>query len=150
PLLTPAIIYLLAREWLEVSAFDMFLTVFNVVLIPIILGLIVKLILRKTTEKVIPAIPLVTVIAITAIVTAVVAGSKEQIIGTGLFIFCVVILHNGLGYFVGFIIAKLFKQPYAYQISVAIEVVMQNSGLVATLSSAHFAPIVAVPSAIFR
>src|SRR5699024_9438404 len=70
PLLTPAIIYLLAREWLEVSAFDMFLTVFNVVLIPIILGLIVKLILRKTTEKVIPAMPLVSVIAITAIVTA--------------------------------------------------------------------------------
>lgn len=149
PLLTPAIIYLLAREWLEVSAFDMFLTVFNVVLIPIILGLIVKLILRKTTEKVIPAMPLVSVIAITAIVTAVVAGSKEQIIETGLLIFGVVILHNGLGYFVGFIIAKLFKQPYADQKAVAIEVGMQNSGLGATLASAHFAPIVAVPSAIF-
>src|SRR5699024_12301116 len=80
--------------------------------IPIVLGLIVKLILRKTTEKVIPAMPLVSVIAITAIVTAVVAGSKEQIIETGLLIFGVVILHNGLGYFVGFIIAKLFKQPY--------------------------------------
>src|SRR5699024_9469591 len=149
PLLTPAIIYLLAREWIEVSAFDMFLTVFNVVLIPVVLGLIVKLILRKTTEKIVPAMPLVSVIAITAIVTAVVAGSKEQIVETGLLIFGVVILHNGLGYFVGFIIAKLFKQPYADQKAVAIEVGMQNSGLGATLASAHFAPIVAVPSAIF-
>lgn len=149
PLLTPAIIYLLAREWLDVSAVDMFITVLSVVLIPIVLGLIVKFILRKTTEKIIPAMPLVSVIAITAIVTAVVAGSKEQIIETGLLIFGVVILHNGFGYLLGFLIAKLFKQPYADQKSVAIEVGMQNSGLGATLANAHFAPIVAVPSAIF-
>src|SRR5699024_12458294 len=90
PLLTPAIIYLLAREWLEVSAFDMFLTVFNVVLIPIFLGLIVKLILRKTTEKVIPAMPLVSFIVLSSIVIAVYAGSKEKIFEIGQLIFVVV------------------------------------------------------------
>src|SRR5699024_10500065 len=80
PLLTPAIIYLLAREWLEVAAFHMFLTVFNVVLIPIVLGLIVKFILRKTTEKVIPAMPLVSVIALTSLVIAVVLGPTDHFI----------------------------------------------------------------------
>src|SRR5699024_5895435 len=128
----------MTRKLLDVSALGMLLIVFNVVIIPIVIGLIVKLIIRKTKETVIPAIQLVSFIAITAIVTAVVVGSKEQIIETGLLIFGVVILHNGLGYFVGFIIAKLFKQPYADQKAVAIEVGMQNSGLEATLASAHF------------
>src|SRR5699024_4100904 len=86
---------------------------------------------------------------ITAIVTAVVAGSKEQSIETGLLIFGVVIVHNGLGYVVGFIIAKLFKQPYADQMAVAIDVGMQNSGLGATSASAHVAQFDAVPREIF-
>src|SRR5699024_6399305 len=96
-----------------------------------------------------PAKPLVSDIAITHLVTAVVAGSEEQIIETGLLIFGVIILHRGLGSFAAFIIANFCKQPYADQKAVAIEVGMQNSGLGATLACAHFAPIVAVPSAIF-
>src|SRR5699024_7573466 len=89
------------------------------------------------------------VIADTALVTAEGARRKEEIIETGILIFGVVILHNGVGNFVGVIIAILFKQSYADQKAVAIAVVMPNSGLDATLASAHFAPIVAVRSAIF-
>lgn len=149
PILTPAIIYLLANEWLNVSATDMFMTVVKVVLIPIFLGLIVKLLFNKTVEKTLSAMPLVSVIAITAIVTAVVAGNKEEIIQSGLLIFAVVILHNLLGYLFGFVLATLFKQSYKDKKAIAIEVGMQNSGLGATLATAHFAPLVAVPSAIF-
>src|SRR5699024_9362414 len=69
-LLTQLIVYLFARECLEISAFDMCLTVINVVLIPVVIVLIDRLILRKTTEKIVSAMPLVSVIAITAIVTA--------------------------------------------------------------------------------
>jgi bile acid:Na+ symporter, BASS family len=93
--------------------------------------------------------PLVSVIAIVMIVAAVVAGSKEKIIESGLLIFAVVILHNGLGYLFGFLIAKLFKLDYADQKAISIEVGMQNSGLGAALAAAHFSPIAAVPSAIF-
>ena len=149
PFLTPAIIYLLAKEWLAVSAVDMFMTVFKVVLVPVVLGLIVNLLFRRATEKAVPAMPLVSVVAITAIVTAVVAGNKEEIIASGLLIFAVVILHNLLGYLLGFLISTIFRQPYADRKAIAIEVGMQNSGLGATLATAHFAPITAVPSAIF-
>ena len=93
--------------------------------------------------------PLVSVIAIVMIVMAVVAGSKENIIESGLLIFAVVILHNGLGYLFGFLIAKMFKLNYADQKAISIEVGMQNSGLGAALAAAHFSPLAAVPSAIF-
>ncbi|WP_040037780.1 bile acid:sodium symporter family protein [Bacillus thermotolerans] len=149
PVFTPFIIYILASEWLEVSAADMFISIIKIVLFPILLGLIVKLFLKEQAEKGVEVMPLVSVIAIVAIVAAVVAGSKEQIMQSGLLIFGVVILHNGLGYLFGFLAAKLLKLSYPDQKALSIEVGMQNSGLGAALASAHFSPLAAVPSAIF-
>lgn len=149
PFLTPAIIYVLASEWLQVSAANMFMSVVKIVLFPIVLGLIVQFFLKEQAKKSVDIMPLVSVIAIVLIVAAVVAGSKEKIMESGLLIFAVVILHNGLGYLFGFLIAKLFKLDYPDQKAISIEVGMQNSGLGAALAAAHFSPIAAVPSAIF-
>lgn len=149
PFLTPAIIYLLASEWLPVSAGDMFTSVVKMVVVPIVLGLIVKVLFKKQVENSLGAMPLVSVIAIVLIVAAVVSGSREQIVETGLLIFAVVILHNGLGLVFGYLIAKLFKLDYSDQKAISIEVGMQNSGLGAALAVAHFSPLAAVPSAIF-
>ncbi|MBU8567038.1 bile acid:sodium symporter family protein [Virgibacillus pantothenticus] len=149
PLLTPAIIYFLAREWLEVSVSSMFMSVVKIVLLPIVLGLIVQLFLKEQAKKTVDLMPLISVVAIVLIVAAVVAGSKNKIIESGLLIFAVVILHNGLGYLIGFFVAKLFKLEFMDQKAVSIEVGMQNSGLGAALAAAHFSPLAAVPSAIF-
>ena len=60
-------------------------------------------------------------------------------------------LHNGLGFLLGYWASRLFKLPYADAKAVSIEVGMQNSGLGVTLAALHFAtsPVTAVPSAIF-
>ena len=122
PLLTPAVFFLFANQWINVSATTMLVSILQMVLLPIVL-----------------------------IIGAVVAGSRAQIIETGLLIFGVVVLHNAIGYALGFLAAKLFGLPYDAQKTLAIEVGMQNSGLGAALAKAHFAmmPLVAVPSAIF-
>ena len=149
PFVTPALILWLASKWLPVSAGDMFLSVVKIVLIPIILGLIAKILFRKQVEQSIKAMPLVSVIAIVAIVAAVVSGSQQKIAETGLLILLVVVLHNCLGYLLGFWIARLLNVDYSDQKAIAIEVGMQNSGLGAALAAAHFSPLAAVPSAIF-
>ncbi|MEK5232191.1 bile acid:sodium symporter family protein [Lysinibacillus sp. FSL K6-0232] len=149
PIVTPALIYLLASEWMEVSAKDMFISVIQIVLIPIILGFIVQIFLKEQVKKSADLMPLVSVFAIVLIVAAVVSTSKDRIMESGLLIFGVVILHNGLGYLLGFLIGKMFKLTYQDQKAMAIEVGMQNSGLGAALASAHFSPLAAVPSAIF-
>ena len=93
--------------------------------------------------------PLVSVISIVLILAAVVAVSKDKIVESGLLIFSVVVLHNCLGYLIGYFAAKLFKLNTADSKAVAIEVGMQNSGLGAALAAVHFNPIAAVPSALF-
>lgn len=151
PVLTPAIFYLLASQWIEINAMSMLGSILQVVLFPIILGLIVRSVLKQKVETYIQVMPLISVLAIVAIVAAIIAGSKTQILESGLLILAVVALHNGLGYLLGFGVSRLFKLPYADSKAIAIEVGMQNSGLGVALAAVHFAasPITAVPSAIF-
>lgn len=149
PFVTPALIYLLASEWLPVSFMAMFMSVIKVVLIPIILGIIAQFLFKPLVAKSVDILPTVSVVAIVMIVAAVVSGSRDKILETGLIIFAIVILHNGLGYLLGYLVAKLFKLKYDDQKAISIEVGMQNSGLGAQLAMAHFDPVSAVPSAIF-
>lgn len=149
PLVTPALVLLFASQWLPVSAGDLFLSIFQMVVIPITLGFAVKLIFKEKVAESIKVLPLVSVISIVAIVAAVVGASKDRIAETGLIIFSIVILHNILGLVVGYIFAKLLQLPEPDQRAISIEVGMQNSGLGAALAAAHFNPIAAVPSAIF-
>lgn len=149
PVVTPLLIMLFAKEWLPVSPGSLFISILQAVLFPIIAGLIVKMFFRKQVAKAVHALPLVSVIGIVAIVSAVVSGNQENLLQSGLLIFSVVILHNGIGYLLGFLCAKLLKMDYPSQKAIAIEVGMQNSGLGAALATAHFSPLSAVPSAIF-
>ena len=149
PLLTPAIFYVLASQWLDIDASAMFLSVLKMVLFPIFLGLVVRALFKKVIEQASQTMPLVSVISIVLILAAVVAVSKDKIVESGLLIFTVVVLHNCLGYLIGFFAAKLFKLNIADSKAIAIEVGMQNSGLGAALAAAHFNPIAAVPSALF-
>lgn len=148
PIMTPAIVYLLAAEWITVSASAMFASVFKIVLVPIVLGVIVKVILKERSDSANDIMPIVSIIGIVIIVASVVSNSRDNIISNGVLIFVVIILHNGLGLLLGFLVARLFKLDYRDQKAISIEVGMQNSALGATLAIMHFSPLVAVPSAI--
>ncbi|GGB60953.1 bile acid:sodium symporter family protein [Virgibacillus dakarensis] len=149
PILTPALTLLLASKWLPVSAGSMFMQIVKIVLIPIVLGIAIRLLFRKQVEKSVAALPLVSVVGIVAVASAVVAVNTENIVKEGLLIFAIVVLHNVLGLALGFLLAKALRLDFRDQKAVSIEVGMQNSGLGSTLALTHFSPIAAVPSAIF-
>ena len=151
PVLTPAIFYLFASEWLEIDAGAMFVSVLKMVLLPIFVGVVIRSLFKQKIEQFSQTMPLISVVAIILIVTAVVSVSKDRIIESGLLIFLVVVLHNGLGYLIGYVVGRVLKLPIADSKAIAIEVGMQNSGLGAALAALHFKanPVVAVPSAVF-
>ncbi|MCG1008593.1 bile acid:sodium symporter family protein [Salinicoccus sp. ID82-1] len=149
PILTPALTLLLASTWLPVSFMDLFVSIIQIVLVPIALGLIARTLLGDQVEKGIAVLPLVSVVGIVGVVAAVVSNNTEAIMQSGLLIFGVVMLHNVLGYVIGFVLGKVLRFDLADQKAVSIEVGMQNSGLAAALSAAHFSPLSAVPAALF-
>lgn len=149
PFLTPVLIMLFASQWLEVSAASLLVSILKIVLLPIILGIIVKLLFKNGVEKSIRVLPLISVIGIVAVASGVVAVNAESIADAAIKMIFIVILHNLFGLFFGWLLARLFRLDEGSQKALSIEVGMQNSGLGAALALAHFSPIAAVPSAIF-
>ena len=151
PLLTPALTYLYLRTTVSVDVMSMFLSIIQVVLIPIGLGLLINKLFGKYTQKITDLLPTVSVTAICLIVAAVVSHNSEKILSTGPVIFAVVILHNLLGYLCGYLIAVLFGMDLPRKKAVAIEIGMQNSGLATSLAGSAFPDLAmaTVPGAIF-
>ena len=148
PLLTPAITYLLLRTSVTVDILSMFLSIIKVVIVPIALGFVINKFWGKYTQKVTNILPMVSVIAITMIVAAVVSHNAEKILSTGVIVFVIVILHNLLGYACGYGVGK---PPLPKKKALAIEVGMQNSGLATSLAGTAFPNLAmaTVPGAIF-
>ena len=151
PFLTPALTYLYLRTTVSVDVKSMFVSIIQVVIIPIGLGLMINKLFGKHTQKISDVLPTVSVTAICLIVAAVVSHNSEKILSTGLVIFAVVILHNLLGYLCGYLIRVLFKMDLPRKKAVAIEIGMQNSGLATTLAGTAFPNLAmaTVPGAIF-
>ena len=151
PFLTPLLTKLYAGQTVDVDLLSMFLSIVKVVIVPIVLGCIINKLFSSFTEKVTKILPLVSVTAIVAIVAAVVSANSSKIMTCGFLIMLVVVLHNCLGYALGFAVGKVLKLDMSKCKAVAIEVGMQNSGLAITLATANFAanPFATLPGAIF-
>lgn len=151
PVLTPAITYFLLKTTVQVDVMSMFMSIVQVILIPIILGFVMNKLLGKFTQKLVTALPLVSTIAICLIVGAVVSHNAEKIFESGLLILIVVILHNTFGYICGFGVGKLFKMPPKKIKALSIEIGMQNSGLATSLAASSFPNLAmaTVPGAVF-
>ena len=149
PLFTPLLTLWLAGSYLPVDAGSMALSIVQMVLIPVVGGLVVRLIAGKLVDRVLPALPWVSVAGISLVVVSVVSGSTEAIVSAGAIVLLAVVLHNGLGYLLGYWAARLLRQGERAARTTSVEVGMQNSGLAATLAASAFSPAAALPAAIF-
>ena len=151
PLLTPALTYLLLRQTVSVDLAAMFMSIVKVVILPIAAGFVINKFFSRTTQKAVKVLPLVSVTAIVMIVAAVVSANSAKIMTTGVLVFSVVILHNILGYGLGYVIAAFLKVPLAKKKAISIEVGMQNSGLATSLAATSFPSLAlaTVPGAVF-
>ena len=106
PVITPLLTWWLAGAWVDVSFAGMMLSILQVVILPIVLGIVINRFFAETVQRFIKLLPLVSVVAIVLIVGGVVSVSAQRIMETGLLVMGVVILHNLGGYALGFTIAK--------------------------------------------
>ncbi len=151
PLVTPALVLLLAGETVDVSYVSMLISIVQVVLVPIILGFVINYFFEKFAQAFAKVLPLISVIAICLIIMAVVAANAAKLMTVGWLIVVVVMLHNVCGYALGYLVGKALGLSHAQMRTLSIEVGMQNSGLATSLATVHFAnyPLAAVPGAVF-
>lgn len=146
PIMTPLLLYLLAGQWLPVDPIAMFTSILQVIIIPIVLGILIQKFFPTAVEKGVSVIPLISVAAILIIVSAVTAANASNVITAGFLVFFAVFLHNSFGLFLGYLAALAMGLSENDRRAISIEVGMQNSGLGVALATAHFSPLAALPS----
>ena len=151
PILTPLLVWQLAGTMVNVDTIGMLLSIFYVVIAPILVGLLCQRYLPTLTRRVVPYLPAFSSIMITIVVGIIVSHTSDKLLAGGLIIILVVMLHNLSGLAFGFTLGRLLHLSREKCIAVSIEVGMQNSGLASSLAVLHFAafPLATIPGAIF-
>lgn len=149
PILTPILLKIFAGQLIEIELASMMISITKMVILPILLGLAFHKILGAKVQIANDILPMVSVLGIAIIIAAVIAVSRDTILTSGLLVFIVVVLHNCIGYLLGYLLAKLSGFSEAQRRAIMVEVGMQNSGLGAALAATYFNPAASLPSAIF-
>ncbi|MEW6777322.1 MAG: bile acid:sodium symporter family protein [Bdellovibrionota bacterium] len=149
PLATPAFVYLLAGEWVEVSFLSLVQQVAAIVLGPVVAGVLIGTFFPRAVGKILPALPFLTSLVIALIIAIIVGGAKPQIGAAALPVALAVVFHNALGLALGYGGARAIGASGAEKRTIAIEVGMQNSGLAVALAIQSFSPAAALPGALF-
>ncbi|EMC8777304.1 bile acid:sodium symporter family protein [Providencia rettgeri] len=146
---TPLLTLLYADTSISVNVMGMLLSILQIVIIPIIAGLVIHHLFSEIVKNIEPFLPSLSMICILAIISAVVAGSQSHIASVGFMVAIAVVLHNGIGLIGGYWGGRLFGFDESTCRTLAIEVGMQNSGLAATLGAQYFGAMAALPGALF-
>ena len=138
PVVTPALVWLLAGESVNVDIAGMFLSIVQVVIVPIVLGFAANHYFGQTTRRIVPLLPMISTLSIAFIIGIIVAHNSASILTCSLIVAVAVILHNVLGLALGYGLTALTGSEPSKRSAIAIEVGMQNSGLATSLATTHF------------
>ncbi|NBR45691.1 MAG: bile acid:sodium symporter family protein [Verrucomicrobia bacterium] len=147
--MTPWLTAWLAGRYVEVDGWGLAFSTLQVVVLPVLAGVVLRSRAGNATERLLVWSPLVAVVAIAMIVAAILAqnapGLREA---GGRLVAAVLLLHAG-GFALGWGLSRLARQNEKTARTISIEVGMQNSGLGVVLAQRHFPdPLSALPAAI--
>jgi len=147
--LMPGLTWLLIGHTVPVPTGAMLLTVAQVALGPVLVGMVLRQAFPLAIERLQSVLPLASVVAICIIIAIIVALNHASLATVGGLLALAVMLHNGIGLAAGYWLARLARADVVTARTLAIEVGMQNSGLAVALAVKFFGPAAAVPGALF-
>lgn len=148
PVMTPLWVWLLGSAWVPIDPVPLFWTVTKIVLIPVIVGAVVRRFWAPGPWILEGVLPVISITVIAWIVGVIVALEYDRIGSAGV-VLIAVIAHNAIGLLLGYAGARQANVSVSRRRTVCIEVGMQNSGLAVALAIAHFGSGAAVPGALF-
>lgn len=148
-LATPLLCAFYLSQTVAVDATGMFMNIVQIVLAPVLCGVLLKHYAASTVARLEPLLPTLAIVLILVIIATVVALNGERLLDLGLLTLVAVIAHNSLGLMGGYYLSRLFGFDLRQSQTIAIEVGMQNSGLGVALALQFFSATAALPGALF-
>lgn len=134
PLATPYLMQLLAGQFVPIDTYGMMLSILNMIIAPIVLGLLFNHFLHgkiKWLDDIMPAVSMAGIAFIIAVITA---AGRDSLITIGLLLILAAIIHNALGYLFGYWGCRLVGMDEKSCRTIAFEVGMQNGGMASGLA----------------
>jgi BASS family bile acid:Na+ symporter len=118
---------------LQIDQLQMFQTVFVLLGVPVILGILFASKYPKTTAKIIRPLKTASLLFFVAMVIAMLSANFSHFIKFVHLVFFIVLAHNALALATGFVFSTMMKRPMADRRAITIETGIQNSGLALAL-----------------
>jgi BASS family bile acid:Na+ symporter len=148
-LATPLLTLLYAGETVPVPALDILVTVFRIIFLPVMLGVLANHYFHRVLAPVQRLFPLLSVMTIVLIIMIIVALNHDSLTDVASGVVATVILHNTIGLLGGYWVPRWLGRDRRECRTLAIEVGMQNSGLAVALAAKYFSVAAALPGAVF-
>jgi BASS family bile acid:Na+ symporter len=129
PFLTPLLMKLLGGSFIEINVFDMMWDIMKMVILPVTLAMVTNELLKDKMKWINAVMPIVSMFGIAFIIIIVTAVGRESLLTVGPLLILLVLVHNLMGYTIGYWFARLFKMSEKDSRTIAINVGMQNAGL---------------------
>jgi len=149
PFLTPMLVEFLGGEYMDIPFLPMMKTIFLIVVLPLALGMLLHHRFAQYQGHYEEVAPALAALAIIVICSYAVAANQERLAQTPWVVFLLVVILNAGGYLAGWFVGGMCNFERKYQVTLAIEVGMQNAGLGVALALKHFSPEAAIPGALF-
>jgi BASS family bile acid:Na+ symporter len=134
PLATPAAMEILAGRLVPIPFWAMMVSIIKMIILPIAAGLVAHHFLRRRREWLDRVLPAVSMAAICFIIAIIAANSRDELISVGFVLIFAAVVHNTVGYALGYSGARLLRLNETDSRTVAIEVGMQNGGMAVGLA----------------
>lgn len=129
PFLTPLLMKLLGGSFIEIDVIAMMWDIMKMVIIPITLAIGINELMKDKMKWINSVMPVVSMFGIAFIIIIVTAVGRESLLTVGPLLILLVLIHNLLGYTLGYWSARMFGMDEKDSRTIAINVGMQNAGL---------------------
>ncbi|MBL8219283.1 MAG: bile acid:sodium symporter family protein, partial [Bryobacterales bacterium] len=134
PIMTPLAMKLLAGQYVPIPFMDMMVSIFQMIIIPVVAGLIANKLLHGRAKWIDDLMPIVSMAGICFIIAIITASSRDKLLEVGLALILAAMLHNTTGYLLGYWGARGAGLNETDSRTVAIEVGLQNGGMASGLA----------------
>jgi bile acid:Na+ symporter, BASS family len=129
PLATPFLMKMLAGQFVKIDFVVMMIHVTEIIIVPIILGLIINKLIRNGAKWLQTIMPMLSMCGVFMVILLIVASGRDALLNIGPLLFVASIIHHSTGYLLGYWSGRLMGLDEATSRTISLEVGMQNAGL---------------------
>jgi bile acid:Na+ symporter, BASS family len=152
PFLTPLLMKLLAGQYVAIDLQAMMLHVAEIIILPIVFGLLVNKFLSNSIKKLQSFLPKISMLGVLMMMIVIVSSGRDSLLEIGPLLFVSAMIHHTIGYLFGYWSGRFMGLDEASCRTISLEVGMQNGGLASgialqmgKIATVGLASVIAVP-----